>query len=212
MNSELSQHKTRRLNPRCFLLAIGVWAVGSVILSFPAVRAVLARPLYVHDSGARGEVAYVMADGFAYWQRLRAASNLYNMKRVDRILLLDEKELTGYNFVLQRNRTVVEEAIAFLEWHGVPADKISTVSVGEDPLLGSLSEAKAVAAAYPNLKRLVVVTSAMHTRRAGLCFRRSCPDDVRIDVYSASTPRQSWDIRSPIWIECAKLALYFVVA
>lgn len=196
---------------RCIGL-IGLWLVGSLLLSFATVRGLLVQPLYVHDNDARGEIAYVMADGFAYWERLHAASNLYNMKRVPRIVILDERELSGYSFVRERSEPLVEKAIAFLEWHGVPRDSIVTVPEDPSTLFGSLHEAQAVAREMPELKQVVVVTSASHTRRSQLCFRRAFPDDVSVQIYSPASPRQSWDVRSPLWIEYLKLAVYYLAA
>lgn len=181
-------------------------------MSFPAVRGVVAYPLYVSNDNASGEAAYVMADGFAYWERLHAASDLYNMKRVKRIIILDEQDLSMYNFVKQRSDLLVERAIDYLVWKGVPRDKISSVPVTLGAPFGSLSEAQTVARQEPNLKSIVVVTSAMHTRRSLLCFRRSMPENVQVDVYAPTAPSESWEVGSPIWTEYVKLIVYYFVA
>jgi uncharacterized SAM-binding protein YcdF (DUF218 family) len=181
-------------------------------MSFSAVRGVVVYPLLEHDPKASGDAAYVMAGGAPYYERLRAASDLYHMGRVPRIMILDEQQSAGYDFSLRRSRRKVERAIDYLALYGVPREKIRTVRVEGSTTFGSLSEARAVAREEPALQRLVVVTSAPHTRRSGLCFRRSLPDDVRVQVYSATEPSHSGEIHWPIWIEYVKLVVYSVVA
>ena len=67
--------------------------------SIREVRALLIAPIYVHEEDASGDCAYVMADGSAYWERLRAASDLYHMHRIKQIYILDEPDSAGYHFV-----------------------------------------------------------------------------------------------------------------
>jgi uncharacterized SAM-binding protein YcdF (DUF218 family) len=189
-----------------------VWLLTTFLLSFSSIRGIVAYPLYVHDSNAKGEAAYVMADGYAYLERLRTASDLYHMNRVPQILLANESQSAGYNFTKGRSETRVERAIDYLTLHGVPRDKISTIDFQLDATYGSLSEARNVAAQQPDIKQLVVVTSAPHTRRSRLCFRRAMPSNVVVNVYSATSPRRSAEISSPIWVEYLKLLVYFFVA
>ncbi len=202
------QPKWRR---RCLWL-LAAWGLSSLLLSFSSVRGIVAMPLYVHDSDASGEAAYVMADGYAYWERLRAASDLYHMKRVKRIMILDELEDGGFNFVRRSSDTRVQRAIDYLVLHGVPAEKVTKIPAEVEPALGSLSESRVVASVEPGLRRLVVVTSAPHTRRSRLCFERSMPAEVQVQVYAASAPSESSEVDAPIWIEYVKLAIYYFVA
>ncbi|TWT81125.1 hypothetical protein CA13_25730 [Planctomycetes bacterium CA13] len=200
-----------RWRRRCFAV-IGLWLLSMVLLSFHSIRGFVAYPLVVHDPEASGDAAYVMADGHAYWERLHAASDLFHMRKVPRLIILAESETAGYNFVQQRSETRLEKAIAYLEWLGVPAEKVSTVSVETPVMFGSLSEARAVAEQQPGLKSIVVVTSAPHTRRSRLCFRRSLSKQVNVQVYSASDVGEGSEIDSPLWIEYIKLLIYLFVA
>lgn len=202
------QPKWRR---RCLWL-LAAWGLSSLLLSFSSVRGIVAMPLYVHDSDASGEAAYVMADGYAYWERLRAASDLYHMKRVKRIMILDELEDGGFNFVRRSSDTRVQRAIDYLVLHGVPAERVTKIPAEVEPALGSLSESRVVASVEPGLRRLVVVTSAPHTRRSRLCFERSMPAEVQVQVYAASAPSESSEVDAPIWIEYVKLVIYYFVA
>ena len=189
-----------------------LWFASTLLLSSSAVRAFLIGPLYVSDVKASGEVAYVMAGGAAVWERLRAASDLYHWGRVKRIVLLEELETAGYNFIRQESDTRVQREIDFLGLHGVPPEKIDTIPQIDNPALGSLSEARQFAKSMPDVKSVVVVTSAPHTRRSKLCFVRSLPVEVSVSSYAASAPAQSDEIRSPIWWEYGKLIVYWVSA
>lgn len=196
---------------RC-LVVMAAWMTFTILISFPVVRGIFAYPLYEHDTRAAGDAAYVMAGGCPYMKRLRAASDLYHWERVSRIIISNETRSAGYDFVLRRSETRAERAIDYLMLHGVPRDSITMVDADEAATFGSLSEARAVAKAESDLKRLVVVTSAPHTRRSGLSFRRSLPAGVDVQVYAASELQHSAEIHSPIWVEYVKLAVYYFVA
>lgn len=177
------------------------------------MRAILVWPLYVHHEHAAGQKAYVMADGHAYPERLRAAADLYHMHRVQEIFILDERAPSHYNFVKQKMSTQVENAIGFLEHLGVPRKAIQFIEEPQGHWLSSLAEAQSMSAhLQDNADRLVIVTSAPHTRRSLLCFQRSMPAKVVVQVYSASGPLDSAELYAPIWQEYVKLAVYFFAA
>lgn len=189
------------------------WIVMVALPSFPRVRGWLSLPLYVHDEQAQGDLAYVMAGGVAYMERLRAAADLYHMHRIDEIYLLDEQQATGYDFVHHRSQKKVERATAYLGLLGIPRNVIRFVPEQENAWMGSLSEAQMFTANRPQtLSSLVVVTSAPHTRRSRLCFRRSLPSKITVHVYAASPPAQSAEIYMPLWHEYLKLLVYSIVA
>ena len=194
-----------------YLFIAWVFLVG--LPSFPIVRACLTLPLYCHNPEARGDAAYVMADGYAYLERLRAAADLYHMHRVKEIYLLNETESNGYNFVLERSQSKSQSAIDYLKYLGVPPDFVHLVDADASPLMGSLNEAQAFAASTQDLTgRVVVVTSAPHTRRSLLCFQRSLPAERPVTIYSASLPEDSAELNGPIWQEYLKLLIYYCVA
>ena len=197
--------------PRFFVILF-LWLLSAVAMSFPAVRGIVAYPLVIHEPDAKGEIAYVMADGPAYWERLRAASDLFHQHQVDQIVILQEERSDGFNFKKQRSETRFERSIDFLAMYGIERKFVSGVIQAPFARFGSLSESQGVAQQYPNLKSIVVVTSAPHTRRSKLCFERSLPQEVKISVFSASAPSSSSEIHSPLWIEYVKLVVYFFVA
>jgi uncharacterized SAM-binding protein YcdF (DUF218 family) len=207
-----SGHHTRS-GVRWALITAAFCAALGIVTSFRSVRALMIYPLYVHETGARGDAAYVMADGYAYWARLRAAADLYHMNRVPRIYILSESFPAGYDFVGDRLETQTERAIRYLDWQGVPREAISRVPVHGSTTFGSLSEARSFAhLRLPDLRDCVVVTSAPHTRRSRLSFARSLPTDVRVHPYASSGPHSSEEIFYPIWLEYVKLFVYFFIA
>ena len=167
-------------------------------MSLSQFRAVLVLPLYVSNPNASGDVAYFMADGAAYWEHLQAACDSYHMNRVKRVLILDVKDLDGYNFTKQRRQTRIERTIDFLALNGIPRDAIDPIDKVEPAYFGSLSEATGVAQATHEVESIVVVTSSPHTRGSLPCFRRVMPDETRVQVYAASGPSKSAEIHAPI--------------
>lgn len=192
------------------------WALGTLALvfavasSFAAVRGWVMAPLYVHDEQASGEVAYVMADGPATWERLRAVADLYHMDRIEQVALLNEQRSAGYNFVRHNNDTRLQREIDFLDMLGVPADVIRAIDADPDDWLSSRSEAAGLYREMPDLERLVVVTSPPHTRRSLLCFKRLFSTRTEVTVYAAAKPSESVETHLPIWIEYVKLAVYWL--
>lgn len=170
-------------------------------------------PLYVHNSDASGELAYVMAGGDAYRERLEAASDLYHLHRVPSIYILDERAPANFDYVAGKSQTRAESAVRYLAFLGVPRQAVHCVDEPPAPWMGSLSEAEALSRALPeNVERVVVVTSAPHTRRSLLCFQRSLPANVGATAYAATPPQTSAELYSPIWQEYCKLFVYFFLA
>lgn len=115
-----------------------------VLASFPKARAVLSLPLVLHDSSARGDACYVLAGGGSIWERLDAASDLVHMGRVGRIMLMEDRGRSQYNFQANRSWTKSEWMKDHLVWRGIPAEKIGWVAQAEGRF-GTLTEARAVA-------------------------------------------------------------------
>lgn len=198
---------------RALAACLVAWIVLVALPSFRSVRALLVAPLCVHAPEASGELAYVMADGDAYLERLLAASDLYHMHRTQAIYILDEQAGANFDYVAGRSQTKVESAINYLRFLGVPREAIRCVEEPQPAWMSSLSEAEAVSRILPkNAQRVVVVTSAPHTRRSLLCFARSLPREVKAIPYAASPSVASAEIYWPIWHEYLKLFIYYLFA
>jgi len=190
-----------------------VWAALVALPSIPAVRGLLAAPLVLHDDDARGDVAYVLAGGQGRYERLRAAADLFHEGRVPRLLLLRDDRRGPYRFAAGASWTASRWALGYAEWLGIPRDRVELVAGDPHATLGTLAEARAVAAALPaDCHRLVIVTSAAHTRRARLAFRRALPERVELQVFAATPFAESAEASLPLWLEYAKLLVYAIVA
>ncbi|TWU54508.1 hypothetical protein Poly51_32270 [Rubripirellula tenax] len=207
--SLVESRRARRWRLR-FWLSWVAFAIIGLATSIPTVRGWLISPLHVHDVTARGELAYVMAGGPAVWERLRAASDLFHEDRVSQIYLLREDELAGFNYVQHQKESRLQREIAYLGLFGVPPDRIRSVSADPDDWLSSRSEAVGLANALNTPANIVVVTSSPHTRRSLLCFRRTLGPDCKVSIYAASEPNEGSEMFSPIWIEYAKLLVYWI--
>lgn len=209
--NETSPKPERNVWKRRFYLVVAAGLLATIAMSFSSVRGIVSYPLYVHNVEASGEVAYVMADGPAYWERLRAASDLYHWDRIKKIVVLKELQTDGWNFIRKQSDTRYQRSLDYLELFGVPKKDILCIPQDADNWFGSLSEAQSFAKTLPEFKSMVVVTSAPHTRRSLLCFERSLPD-ANVESYAASLPQDSSEVHSPIWIEYAKLIVYYFAA
>jgi uncharacterized SAM-binding protein YcdF (DUF218 family) len=193
------------------ITALG-WVVFVGLPTIPAVRVLLAGPLAVNEPDARGDACYVLAGGFALTERLAAASDLFHMGRVSRIVLQRNEEQGPYNFIAKASWTGTQWALDFLQHRGVPTDRILLVSPAVGTL-GTLAEARNIRNSLPTeVRTLVLVTSAPHMRRSMLAFRRVLPPQVNLIPYAATDMSSSAEYYAPLWLEYLKLAVYAVVA
>jgi uncharacterized SAM-binding protein YcdF (DUF218 family) len=193
--------------------AATAWLLLVGIPSIEDVRAILTLPLYVHQEIDQVDAAYIMAGGYSYLERLRAAADLYHQGKTTRLVILDEQSSHGYSYTQQTSVTMAEYATAFLGCHGVPPEAISRIPELRNPAMGSLSEAQSFAEQLgASVQSVAVVTSAPHTRRSRLCFQRELPPGKELFIVSASEPRRSAERYSPIWLEYFKLAIYWAIA
>jgi uncharacterized SAM-binding protein YcdF (DUF218 family) len=189
-----------------------LWISSSILLSTTWFRAWVSYPLHVSNMPTKADVAYVMSDGHAYWNRLYAASDLYHMGQIQEIAIQENQTTSRYDFVSKRSQTVSQRSVRYLGALGIPEDRIATVKVDEAPMLGSWSEARAFAKEFPKTQNLVVVTSSPHTRRSLLCFKRAMPTSCQVSVFAASLPKEGAELFDPIWLEYSKLGIYWFVA
>ena len=186
------------------------WFTFVTVSSIPRVRAVLAAPLVITDESADGDACYVLAGGNALWERLSAAADLYHMKRIPEIYLMRNGETGPYNFVAHANWTQTQWAVSYLCWKGVPKESI-TVIEEVNGSLGTLREAENIARMLPpDIKKLVLVTSAPHTRRSLFTFRKLLPASMTVVPYAATSVENSAELSDPIWLEYLKLLVYEV--
>jgi uncharacterized SAM-binding protein YcdF (DUF218 family) len=189
------------------------WLFFVALPSIPKVRSILAAPLVVTQEQAKGDACYLLSGGNAFRERLSAAADLYHMGRVPKIILMREDRLSSYNFSAHASWTPTQWAVDFLQWRGLPRDRILIIEPSNEGLFGTLGEARTIARNLPQgVKSLVVVTSAPHTRRSLLAFRRVLPREISLESYAATSFETSDEMWLPLWIEYLKLLIYAVIA
>ena len=210
-----AENTTALKSPRwrmAFIFVVVSWIGSSILFSTTWFRAWVSYPLHVSNMTTNADIAYVMSDGHAYWNRLYAASDLYHMGKIKKIAVQENPTSSRYDFVLRRSQTVTQRSIRYLNSLGVPENRIVTVPGTKDPTLGSWSEAQAFADEFRETPNVVVVTSSPHTRRSLLCFERAMPASCQVTVIADSLPDEGAELFAPIWLEYGKLAVYWFVA
>lgn len=144
------------------LLLFLIWLFLAPLL---AERLIIEKPLESADA------IIVLAGSHTYVERTRKAAEIYNKRIAPKIYLTDDGEQAGWSQVEQRNPPYVELARNSLIANGVPAESIEIL---EPRVSGTIDEARILSlkAKNANLKSLLLVTSAYHTRRALATFQK----------------------------------------
>jgi uncharacterized SAM-binding protein YcdF (DUF218 family) len=146
----------------CFFIASGAWILLSPLA---ATRLIIEKPFDNADS------ILVLAGSSAYQERTEKAAQLFQQGIAPRILLTDDGERGAWSVREQRNMPYVELARKNLISYGIPADKIETLN---PQVSGTIDEADALMkkARAENLQKVLLVTSAYHTRRTLRTFEK----------------------------------------
>ena len=142
----------------------------------------------------------------ALLHRFPKAATLYHEGISNKILILSRPGITEFSPELGRNLTNDEWGKRELESFNVRKEDVEPVSVKNNGL-GTLSEAKSLSEIVPRkgCKRLILVTSTYHTRRAYSAFTKYAANrDIEIYIYGAD---DSKDLRD-LLLEYIKLLLY----
>jgi uncharacterized SAM-binding protein YcdF (DUF218 family) len=147
---------------RLTVLALAVWS----LLAWVAARA-----LIVRAELSSADALVVLSGSATYLERTGWAARLYSEGRAPLIILTNDNVQGGWSVAEQRNPMFVELAAEELKRKGVPAEKIEAI-MGEAS--GTYEEALRLReyAVNRNLRSLLVVTSAYHSRRALWTLRR----------------------------------------
>ena len=131
-----------------------------------------AQLLIVKSDLAAADAIVVLSGSSTYLERADWAARLYREGRAPIVVLTDDKLISGWNGAEDRNPYFYELAAKELQKRGVPADRIRTVP---EPALGTYYESLNVGeyATSHKLKRLLIVTSAYHSRRPFWSMRRA---------------------------------------
>lgn len=150
--------------------------------------------LIVKSEMASADAIVVLSGSSTYLERADWAAKLYREGRAPAIILTNDSLISGWDKVEERNPFFYELAARELVKRGVPESKIQVVS---NIALGTYEESVGVRdyAIAHNLKRLLVVTSAYHSRRALWSMRHACEGSgIEIGI---DTPPPGWQTPSP---------------
>ena len=174
---------------RVFLIA-----VFCLLLLWPGLTWVAAHLLIVKAGIASADAIVVLSGSSTYLERADWAARLYSEGRAPIVILTNDRLISGWDRVEERNPYFYELAARELQKRGVPGSKIQVVS---DIALGTYEESLGLRdyATAHNLKRLLVVTSAYHSRRALWSMRRACEGSgIEIGI---DGPPPGWQTPSP---------------
>jgi len=131
----------------------------------------LAESLIIEKPLERADAILVLGGSHTYVERTQKAAELFKKGVSQKIYLTDDGEQAGWSPIEQRNPPFVELARKSLIAQGVAAENIEIL---EPQVTGTIYEARILSekAKSADLKSLLIVTSAYHTRRAFSTFQR----------------------------------------
>ena len=167
-----------------------------LIASSPLVAWFAAHLLIVKADMTSADAIVILSGSSTYIERANWAANLYREGRAPQIILTNDGLIGGWDHRAERNPYFYELTARRLEQQGVPANRIQ---LAPGPALGTYEESLLVRdyATSHNLKRILIVTSGYHSRRALWSMRRACEGSgIEIGINSAPP---GWQTPSP-WL------------
>lgn len=146
-----------------------------LLLIFFAVYFMLpfaASGLYVERPLKNADAIFVLGGSAAYLERTRKAAELYKSGVSQKIFLTNDGAEGGWDQNKQRNPFFVERAQKELSAQGVPSDAVEVLP-GIVQSTRDEAELAAKVIREKNLKSLLPVTSAYHTRRTFQIFEQT---------------------------------------
>ena len=165
-----------------------------LIVLWPMFTWAGANLLIVKSEIASPDAIVVLSGSSTYLERADWAAKLYSEGRAPAIILTNDSLVSAWDKVEERNPFFYELAARELVRRGVPESKIQVVS---NIALGTYEESLGLRdyATAHNLKRLLVVTSAYHSRRALWSMRHACEGSgIEIGIDS---PPPGWQTPYP---------------
>jgi uncharacterized SAM-binding protein YcdF (DUF218 family) len=175
------------------------WRVLTVVVfcmaMWPLMAWVGAQLLIVKSELASADAIIVLSGSSTYVERVDWAARLYREGRAPVILLTNDSVSSGWNAAEQRNPYFYELAARELQQRGVPPEKIQVIPEIVSSTYEESLGIRAYAIAH-KFKRLQVVTSEYHSRRARWSLRRAFKgSDIEVGVEG---PPPGWQTPSPI--------------
>lgn len=180
-----------------FLLLFLIWLF---LAPFLAERLVIEKRL------EKADAILVLGGSYTYIERTQKAAELFKEGVAPKIYLTDDGEQAGWSKIEKRNPPYVELARNSLIAQGVPGENIEIL---EPQVTGTIYEARILSqkAGTANLKSVLIVTSAYHTRRAFSTFQRVLAannQSIELGIVSPPTgdqmpPPFSWWLSANGW-------------
>ena len=181
--------KARRLLRRRIVITLLL-----CICAWPLLAWTGAQLLIVKQELPTADAIVVMSGSSTYRERADWAAKLYRAGRGPIVILTDDKLISGWNGAEERNPYFYELAAKELQSRGVPSERIQVIP---EPALGTYYESLNLReyATSHKLKRLLIVTSAYHSRRALWSMRRAS-EGTGIEI-GIDGPAPGWQTPSP---------------
>ncbi len=147
----------------------------------------LAEILIVEKPLEKADAILVLGGSYTYVERTQKAAELFKKGVAPRIFLTDDGEQSGWSNVEKRNPPFVELARNSLIAAGVPPENIEIL---EPAVTGTIYEARILLekAKSANLRSVLIVTSAYHTRRAFSTFQRIFAENNQPTALGITSP------------------------
>ena len=197
------------MKPRRSLLKRILLITVAIVVLWPFLAWAAAKFLSVHQEVGSADAIVVLSGPGTYVERADWAAKLYRERRAPLVVLSNEGLLSGWSPSDERNLYFHELAARRLQEHGVPAKDIRVVS---DIGAGTYQESLRLCeyAAVEKLNRILIVTSAYHSRRALWSFQQACKEKpIQIGM---DTPPPGQQTPAPAFWWLQKSGWQFVAA
>jgi uncharacterized SAM-binding protein YcdF (DUF218 family) len=193
----------------------------SIFLAWVLIAWALAENLVVEKKLPRADAILILGGSSVYRERTRKAAELYRNGSAPKIFLTDDGERGGWSKVEQRNPPFVELAQKEFIAQGVAPENIEIVKPRGS---GTIYEAQEFQNTIreQNIKTVLLVTSAYHTRRALWTFEKILADDkTEVGIESPPTGEQTpppfvwwltpfgWNVVAGEYVKLAYYWLYY---
>lgn len=190
-----------------FLLLVLLWLFSWLGASWLIVRVAL----------ERADAIVILSGSSTLAERTQHAAHLYSQNRAKKILLTTDNQQGGWSSDEQRNPYFHEIAVKELTRLGVPSQNVEVV---RPPVTSTWDEAQIISdySKTHNLRSILIVTSAYHSRRALWTFQtllQNTNTEVGLDPVETGiqTPRpatwwlypRGWQL---VFVEHLKLIYY----
>jgi uncharacterized SAM-binding protein YcdF (DUF218 family) len=177
---------------------IFIYLLIVLILWIPLAWAA-ANYLIIEKRLAQADAILILGGSSTYIERTQKAAELYKQGVAPRILLSNDGTRAGWSRIEERNPYFVELARKKLIEQGVAPDAIEVL---QPPTSGTIDEARNLRVKIGGIgwKRVLIVTSAYHTRRALWTFEKVLAEsDVKTEVGIVSAPVGQQTPTPPYW-------------